>query len=162
MLLRRKDLKNDNICANMLSSTSLSSIAEDLMISFNLDEKESFKALARLNALACGDRYGIEVHNSLSKISKFYTPIKNREVNNFEVAGYVASFVILLNDYLSDNTKLTKYDNFIKDSLYKLYRKYDREGIYRNKEFKYNNNIIYYYEENSKEYKDFLEKSFNY
>lgn len=150
MLLKRHQINGLGICANMLSSTQLSQIAEILYYQFSTPVT-CFKNLCTLNAKACENRYGVELHDSLNKVEKFYfkKQISSEPINELEVAGYFASFLLLLEDYLGENTELSKDEKRVLNLVEKMYRIFERKGIYSSKAFKYVKHIIFYHEENS-------------
>lgn len=149
MLIKSSKLKND-FCANMLSSKVLSSISEVIEINFNCPAINTFNDLLKINALLCESRYGLEVKTSILKVAKFYTPFKDEIVNDLEVAGYVATFLLMIDYYLGDcNLSINEKKSL--SNLNKLYRKYDRDNIYKGNELKYINNVIYFCDEDSRE-----------
>lgn len=154
MLLKRSEItSNSGICANMLSTIQLSYMAEVLYNEFKVDAKSTFKSLISINAKACENRYGSELKHSISLVGKFRwnQQLSSSPINIIQAGGYFASYLLIIDEYLGEKTILTKSEKTVLSLVEKMYRKLERQGVFKSKEFKYINHILYYCDDESYE-----------
>ena len=131
------------ICANMAGNITLSAITDVLCSEFNLDKNITFKQLSHLNAIACLDRYGSNVSNSLEKVGKYVVT----DFPLIQISSFIHTYIHII-DFYATSESMTKEDQLIYEYLTKLNRKHIRQNLsYKNKEFLYYKNFYYFYED---------------